>query len=30
MSKKSKNEEEQLWEIEKFVDKRYYKKNTEL
>lgn len=30
MSKKSKNEEEQLWEIEKIVDKRYYKKNNEL
>jgi len=30
MSKKSKNEKEQLWEVENIVDKRYYKKNNEL
>ena len=30
MSKKSKNEEEQLWEVENIVDKRYNKKNNEL
>ena len=30
MSKKSKNEEEQLWEVENIVDKRINKKNNEL